>query len=261
MAENEVTSRTEKIDDISLTAKLRTFTCNTASTLKFTFQNAEGLAYDLTGDDSEFKASIQEAVEGSRIYDLSVTRVDDEHGVLSVKIPGNLPPGIYRGSVKMVHDGSVVVSNPFRLYVASDMGNGIPSIAEIRMYLRDTYPEENYLLEGLEFQDTEIAMAVERAIRYFNEVPPHLDLFRATTNNFPWRYHLLEGVLGQLYRIAANSDRKNNLQYSAGGLSVNDVSKEQNYLQASQLHWQSYQQFVESKKYELNMLSFYAYIP
>ena len=134
-------------------------------------------------------------------------------------------------------------------------------VAEIRMYLRDTYPEENYLLEGLEFQDTEIAMAVERAIRYFNEVPPHLDLFRATTNNFQWRYHLLEGVLGQLYRIAANSDRKNNLQYSAGGLSVNDVSKEQNYLQASQLHWQSYQQFVESKKYELNMLSFYAYIP
>ena len=261
MINNEVTTPIKKIDDIQLTGKLRTFTCNTAAPLKFVFQNAEGQAYDLTDDDSKFTAFIRESVSNGELRTLEVTRVDDEHGVLSIKIPGNLRSGIYRGSVQMVRDGVAYVTNPFKLYVAPDLSSGIPSIAEIRMYLRDSFPEENYLLDGLEFEDSEIAMAVERAIQYFNEVPPHLDYFRATTTNFPWRYHLLEGVLGQLYRMAANSDRKNNLQYSAGGLSVNDASKESNYIQASQLHWQSYQQFVESKKYELNMISFYAYIP
>ena len=261
MIPEEVKAREKQIEDIKLSGKLRTFNCSSPATLSFEFQNSEGLPYDLTDDDSEFKAFICETVSNSQLRVLNVEKKDAEKGLLSVKVPSGVLPGIYRGAVQMLHDGQIILSNAFRMYVSVEIGTGIPSLQEIRMYLRDSYPEENSLLEGLEFEDSEIVIATERALRYFNEVPPHLDTFRATTMNFPWRYHLLEGILGQLYRMAANSDRKNSLQYSAGGLSVNDNGKEQNYLQASQMHWQAYQQFVDAKKYEMNMITYFAYIP
>lgn len=261
MIPEEVKAREKQIEDIKLSGKLRTFNCNSPSTLKFEFQNADGLPYDLTDDDSEFRAYICETVSNSQLRILNVEKTDPEKGLLSVKIPAGIMPGIYRGAVQMIHDGQPILSNAFRMYISVELGVGVPSLQEIRMYLRDSYPEENSLIDGLEFEDSEIVIATERALRYFNEVPPHLDTFVATTTNFPWRYHLLEGILGQLYRMAANSDRKNSLQYSAGGLSVNDNGKEQNYLQASQMHWQAYQQFVDAKKYEMNMITYFAYIP
>lgn len=261
MTPEDVKAREKTIEDIKLSGKLRTFNANSPSTLEFEFQNADGLSYDLTDDDSEFRGYICETVSNSQLRALTVEKKDAAKGLLSVRIPSGLLPGIYRGAVQMIHDGQPILSNAFRLYVSVELSTGVPSLQEIRMYLRDSYPEENSLLEGLEFEDSEIVIATERALRYFNEVPPHLDSFVATSTNFPWRYHLLEGILGQLYRIAANSDRKNSLQYSAGGLSVNDNGKEQNYLQASQMHWQTYQQFVDMKKYEMNMVTYFAFIP
>lgn len=251
---NEVTARQQHVEDVLLTARLRSFTVMAASKLQFVFQNPDGLPYDLTDCEDTFIAEIRELVSGADRILLDVSIKTAAGGLLELEVPAGLLPGIYRGSVTLFHEQVPILKNPFRLYTAIDAANGIPTLQEMRLFIRDTYPEENLLLDGRAFSDEEIAASMERAIRYYNEVPPRLEELM-TTQNFPYRHHLIEGTLGQLYLIAAEDCRKNSLQYQAGGLSVADKEKEANYQRAAQYHWQAYQQFVRVKKAQLNMES------
>ncbi len=255
----EVTNKVEpmrtKVEDIPLTARMRSFRVSGKSELQLVFQNTKGQAYDLTDFDGEFKCLLRELVSGSHPIQCHVSIEKPEEGLLSIKIP-LLPHGIYRGIIGMYLDNDLILENHFRVYSSHDLARGLTTIEDIRLLIRDTHPEESYLLEDLTFSDEEVVLALERTIRYFNEVPPDLGRY-LTTANFPWPYHLAEGVMAQLFLIAANAARKNSLQYSAGGLSFSDQEKEGQYLQAYQLHWQSYQRFVSDKKTEINMNSCY----
>lgn len=251
---DEINPRREKIDDIKLNARLRSFTVTGASKLQLVFQNNEGSPYDLDGiDSSEFTAGIKELVTGGKWADVPVSIKDAPKGVLEIQIPSTLRNGLYRGRVALTSEGTTILENSFRVYVSRDLSNGLPPIEEIRMMLRDTHPEESFLLEGREFADEEITLAIDRTIRYFNEAPPFLEDVKINTIDCPWRYHVMEGILGQLCLIAAGECRKNALQYSAGGLSVADKEKESSYMQGYQLHWGSYKEFVREIKTSINM--------
>jgi hypothetical protein len=132
------------------------------------------------------------------------------------------------------------------------MQGGPPTIMEVRLHLRDSAPEESLLLDNIKFDDAEIALAISRPIQYWNEIPPDLGV-RATTQNFPFRYHWLEGICANLFFMAAENFRANNLTYSAAGVQVNDQNKEPNYLQAAQRRNAEWQTFVRRKKSELNL--------
>lgn len=251
----------EKVEEVVLHARTRSFNINNTAELLFRFQDPEGHPYDLTDmDESDtFVAFAEEIVRGAVGYKIPVEVKDPEYGLLLVKIDKPLRQGIYRGKVVLMHDDKPMIINPFRIYVNYDRGIGAPSIEEIREYLRDTYPEENNLLEGHLVSDEEITLAVERAVRYFNEVPP--DVGRVSTANFPWRMHLMEGILGQLFRMLESHHRKNSLSYQAGGLSVADMDKERNYQSAASYHWDTYRQFVADKKSQINMEDCFGTIP
>lgn len=237
--------------------KLRSFTVSSVSVpqkLDFVLQNDKGLPYDLTGlTNIELLCQIAESVLGVKPIDLEVEVKEADKGLLSITLPG-LNAGVYRGVVKLSSENSTVIENSFLIYVAQQVGKqiGPPSLLEVRLQLRDSSPNDNYLLDGVQFTDEEIALAAIRPIQYFNEVSPPLRI-RFTTNNFPWRYHWIEGMIAQLYMIAAEHYRKNNLSYSAGGLSVADMDKERNYMAAYQEKWGMYMQFVRNKKGEINM--------
>jgi hypothetical protein len=168
-------------------------------------------------------------------------------------------PGIYYAEVAIVTDEeepSVILANPFTLIIErSTFGvqtqNGPPSIAEIRLHLRDSAPAESYLLDNLMFDDAEIALAITRPVMYWNEIPPPIGQFN--TQNFPFRYHWLEGICANLFMMVAEQYRRNQLDYSAAGVSVNDQNKEMNYERAGQARWQAYREWVRAKKAEINL--------
>lgn len=251
----------EKVEEVILHARTRSFNINNTCELLFRFQNPEGHPYDLTDleESDKFIAVAEEIVRGAVGYKMEVEIQDPENGMLLIKIDRPLRHGIYRGKVILLHEDKPLIINPFRIYVNYDRGRGAPSIEEIREYLRDTYPEENNLLEGHLVSDEEITLAVERAVRYFNEVPPHVGM--VSTADFPWRMHLLEGILGQLFRMLESHHRKNALSYQAGGLSVADMDKERNYQAAASYHWDTYRQFVADKKSQINMEACFGTIP
>lgn len=163
---------------------------------------------------------------------------------------------------QLVKDVCIVVANT--LYLAVERGvhgtpdpsnEGPPTLAEVRLHLRD-FPESNLLLDEYEFDHAEVLLAAERCVAYFNELRPPLSM-RFDTRTFPYRYHWMEGISYLLYRTAAAWHRRNRLPYSAGGVTIDDVGKEREYLQAAQLHEATWKDWARREKLALNIAEGY----
>lgn len=176
-------------------------------------------------------------------------------------------PGVYIGQFSLVQVADAedepditILSNMFYVVIGRNLTrligsanmSGPPTIPEVRLFLRDTSPEESYLLESVRFTDEEIAYAIQLPVMYWNEVPPPLSP-AYTTANFPYRYHWLIAITGYLFMIAAEQNRANNLQYSAGGTAVNDQNKEMPYEAAADRRLTEWRAFVQAKKVSLNV--------
>lgn len=186
--------------------------------------------------------------------------VDAEKGHVTIELnkQATNTAGIYFGEVAVLGvNNEILFTNVF--YVIIERGQfgvtqqgGPPTFAEIRLHLRDSSPAENRLLDTLKFDDAEIAMAISRPVDYWNESPPDIGV-RFTTQNFPWRYHWLEAIVANLFLIAAEQQRANNLVYSAAGVQVNDQNKEMPYEQAAARRMKEWKDFVTRKAAEINL--------
>jgi len=203
--------------------------------------------------------------------------IDAVNGVVEVVLPkaATQVPGVYFGEFALVaresqtlpvvptndlSDTTVLFSNKIYVHIGRNLWNnrmrcgspaGPPSIAEVRMHLRDTDPSESHLLDNVAFSDEEILAAAWMAVSYWNEQPP--DLGPYTTATFPFRYNWLIAISGYLFLTAAEQQRRNHLTYSAGGVQIDDQNREVNYERAAQLRLDEWRKFVRLKKSELNL--------
>lgn len=126
------------------------------------------------------------------------------------------------------------------------------TISWIRMMLRDTCPEANFLLDEVEFSDTEIAFALRHPIDEWNETPPPVnEIF--TPKTFPFRNFHSRAAIGELLILAGSWYMRNHLSYSAAGVSVNDRDKAQAYLSLGERYRSEWKEWVLNKKIELNV--------
>ena len=121
---------------------------------------------------------------------------------------------------------------------------------DVRIWLRDNDPEANTLLDDFEFSPEEIRTAMTLTVDYWNDQPPQLRNY--DYDKFPWRSQLLTGTAGNLLYIAANRYRRNALQYSAGGLTIQDQEKYQQYDAAGHRLFESYKEWVTRHKRAMN---------
>lgn len=205
------------------------------------------------------------------VLQVDATVTDAVEGRVQVSMTKNMVgiPGIYYAEMALINvpaeeaeQPCIIFSNTFYLIInRGTLGNdgrngGPPSIAEIRLHLRDSSPSESYLLENLMFDDAEIALAIARPVMYWNEVPPPLGR-NYNTQNFPFRYHWLEGICANLFLMVAEQFRRNQLSYQAGGIAVDDQNKEGSYERAGQARWQAYREWVRATKASINLESCY----
>jgi len=199
------------------------------------------------------------------------TVVDATTGLVEVALTKNDTnlPGVYFGSFALVQrdpddddNPDVVFSNSFYVHIGRDLytavaagtgasPGGPPSVAEIRLHLRDSDPAESFLLDNLKFDDAEIAQATYLPVEQWNETPPPIGCYNTT--NFPYRYHWLMAIAGHLFLVAAEHQRANNLTYASAGVSVNDMNKEPNYEQAAARRLQQWHDWMRRKKAEINL--------
>ena len=132
------------------------------------------------------------------------------------------------------------------------VGNDAPMTdMEVRIYLRDADPAANILLDDFEFSPEEIRTAMNLAMDRWNDTPP--DIYRMDYDRFPYRSILLMGVAANLLTMAAHRYRRNSIALSAGGNSVNDQAKAQEYDAAASRLSQEFMHSVRTKKRELNI--------
>ena len=257
------------IDKVPLEVKPRVFNVSVHQDayLDFLFVDDNGNPQDLNIPDVGFKAFIRESVARNVPIKCEVIMpappiADEDKGKLKIHLSPKETkyPGIYNGTVicyPLANEKAIIQERPFYVYITYGLEFPAPkgplSLTEIRLYLRDSSPEENLLIDGYNFSDEEILLATKITIQKFNDMLPRENFPVFTSSNFPFRTILMDGILGQLFFMAAEWHRKNNLQYSAGGVSLNDKNKEPNYLQAANMHWQQFLQDAKAEKVKFNM--------
>lgn len=137
-----------------------------------------------------------------------------------------------------------------------DVGVGPVTIPDLRMALLDNNDGAdgapfNNLLTDVEFSDVELATAIRRVVDLWNETPPNVYIF--TTGTFPYRYWWMIGATAIILRAGAARYRRNRLAYQAGGVSVDDQSKADEYEQTSMQRMSEFKEWMMNEKVRINM--------
>lgn len=188
---------------------------------------------------------------------------DAETGTVVFPVPTTLTelPGVYIAEVAILNSGGYMhFSNTIYIYVNQGLFNtgntiavtaGPPTLDDIRLAIRDNGPEDNLLLDDIEFDIAEISSAAQRVVMTWNEAQPPIQIF-FNTQNFPFKEKMLLGMTGLLFRAAGMRSFRNDFPYQAGGLSIDDMGKWKQYLPVGKELWEEYTTWVRQKKAQLN---------
>jgi len=285
--QNVITADVTSVDGCPALPKLKAHSMSRgqAATLEWVFRNKQGDPIDLDTCgcvSSESSSTVSEGSSDSAepscglvmrvrevmgdsctpIYEQAGTLVDGPNGVVRANVPEELAkiPGIYQEEWAVISNDQIIVTNRGLLFVERGLfglddtyrDGGPPTLGEIRLALRDSSPVENLLLDALEFDDAEIMFAIIRPVQEFVERPPPLNLGLVNTQTFPYREHWLKAITGYLLQSAAHHYRRNQLDYAATGMRVDDKNKEPPYIRAAQALLQEWHEFITHKKVSIN---------
>jgi len=136
------------------------------------------------------------------------------------------------------------------MYITPDM---------VRLFMMDRTADENFLLDSVEFTDTEISDALVLVVDKYNTMLPHVDYYTADT--FPYRTEALAGVAGMLMKMKALNMVRNNLDYNTSdGTAISDKGKKQEYLSLAQAFEQEFDTKCRSLKVSKNSNDCYGYV-
>ena len=125
------------------------------------------------------------------------------------------------------------------------------NVDDIRAFISD-FAQNNHLLDGEEFTDSEIVLAMDVAVDLFNVLPP---LFRHSRDTFPSKAVLMYGTLGCMFDGKAALLARNHLEYSDGGLTVPVEERYQLYRSLADGYKTQYQEMAAAYKIAVNMES------
>ena len=119
---------------------------------------------------------------------------------------------------------------------------------------------ENELLDDQEFSAGTLQRARSYAIDLWNATPPQLTIYEVA--NFPARYVAWwrRQAAAEALRMAAFNYIRNDLQYTAGGVSVNDKAKAEIYTKLSQLEGAAADSLMHRIKTMLSIRNSFLYI-
>lgn len=129
------------------------------------------------------------------------------------------------------------------------MAQPILSPEEVQEFIQDRV-EKNHLLDGNEFQPTQINLAIELAIGEFNMYTP---VSAFNTYSFPNKSLLMFGTLAKLFAGQAALLARNHMSYSDGGISVPVEERAQLYQSLAAMYQQSFESMGKAWKIQDNI--------
>ncbi len=165
--------------------------------------------------------------------------------------------GIFKCEVGRFVSGDILVDTwPVLIAIEPSVftqlcGHGPLTIPEIRLGMGDLNMTEVNLLDDLEFSDAEIMYSIRQVVDLWNETPPLV--CHHTVMNFPYRYHWIRGTMALLYKIATKKYARNQLNYQAGGISLDDQNKQREYTAIAQELDQEFREWMAREKFRINI--------
>lgn len=168
-------------------------------------------------------------------------------------------PGIFVASVGVFYNDILRFNQMFYLeFMPTNFtaaSGGPITVPEVRMEMMDMCPDANYLIDELEFTDAEIIHAMRWCVDQFNEMNPPVGGY--AYDQFPFRAHWLSGTAGHLLKMVAHRYRRNSLNYTAGGVTIRDQEKYNEYYQVAEREEQKYLDWAQNKRIAINMANGY----
>lgn len=237
--------------------------------LEWRLRDRQGRPIDLSAAGSDaalvYKYRAREVLgcarDGVKYYEEDAEVVDFQNGVLRAPIEDSLvqAPGIYEIQWAALQDGRPLYVNSGLMSVEPTLfGETLTgpkfkplTLQELRLYIRDNAPSENYKLRRQEFSDAEVLQAILWPLRDFQEAPPPL-VQQFTSCNFPWRENQLRAAMGRLFELAAIWQRRNKFAYSAGNLTVQEEATAEEYQQQADKILAEWRVFRDATKLRIN---------
>lgn len=126
---------------------------------------------------------------------------------------------------------------------------------QVRDFLADS-EENNHLIDGVEFTDARIDLAMLLAVDSYNVMPPQGG---ATINNLSATL-LLYGTCWHLYNGQVALAARNQMSYSDGGLTIPIEERYQYYIQLAQQFEQQFKAMAKDQKINRNMEAAWGHI-
>lgn len=130
--------------------------------------------------------------------------------------------------------------------------HGTVTIPEIRMHMMDVCPSENELLDAFEFSDTDIAVAIQTTVDYFNGLTAQGSSWTSAGLPAEARYFFKQGTGGMLLKSKGLQMMRNALPYNAGGVTLDENAKYKDYLALGNSMVEEWQAYVMRKHFRKN---------
>lgn len=193
----------------------------------------------------QFKKQCEFTPDGKVTLELGPEQVNYNNGVWYAEFKA------YKDDV-LLHDWRSYLCIRKGMDGSSDQQPNTITAMDVRLAIMDVSPENNQLLNDLEFSDIQIYAAVQRCIDEWEETPPCLmQHFNART--FPFREHLIKGVVGYLMQEVAYKYTRNRMQYNASGIQLDQNDKGPQYIALANQARDEWLRFVAGMKSSMNM--------
>lgn len=217
-----------------------------------------------SGNGAEIRLRVIECLSyvGQQIHPEEIVGevLDARQGLVRARLTAKCveQPGVYilewaaynpDGEMELVEQGSLIVN---RGLTGDRRYAGAPSVSEIRTHMRDSGPEDNYLLDTVEFDLAELAACIERPVQLWNNTLEFVPR-KYNTTTFPYREQWLNAIIGYLHLLASINYDRNLQAYSAGGTSMQDKNKGPGYAQKGMALLAEYKDWVKQRKGQINL--------
>jgi hypothetical protein len=206
----------------------------------------EALSYSTSAQPHEVEGRVRLADQGEVEFDLPAAAVA-KPAVMALEV------GYFNEADDFVfaNQGYLVVNRG--LFTRELTPTGPPTLQQVRLRLRDSAAEDNFLLAETEFDDAEIADALVRVVQYVNEAPP-AGAVRFTTTTFAYPEQAMDGVVALLYRTAAAHYHREHVAYQNAGVTFDDKNKGAVYEAVAAQRWQRFADWVRAEKRRHNIM-------
>jgi hypothetical protein len=138
----------------------------------------------------------------------------------------------------------------------------VPAVTpqDLRMFLIDRNPGDNFLLDAVEFDNAQVASALRLCVDKYQSTPPILCPSYGV-DDFPHRYELILGAAAILLKMMAVNLTRNRLNYQTReGTAIDDKAGTREYLDIAREMSAEFDARIKALKIAQNLQEAYGHI-